>query len=184
MLEVGSFELSRDGLVAAEGGAGFDLLSGKIDGDVLLFPVHGAHGIRGNQHLPAREPLLRVGDQIPDGPVPIVEGGLLDHARFPVAAMEGVTLHRFGFVQHAVPRRFGWTHFTSIRFLYSNRCATAQVVSLMDLDRMMAPDDGGRAIILGLRRSLWRERSPPPRIRREGGAHTRVRLQAVPAANG
>jgi hypothetical protein len=51
----------------------------------LLFRSHRGQRIRRNQHLPAREPVSRVCDQIANGPVPVIEVEFFNFPdRFPV----------------------------------------------------------------------------------------------------
>jgi hypothetical protein len=67
---------------------------------VLLFRVHRPHRIRGDQYLATGQPGSRVGDQIANRPVLVVEVEFLDLADFPVAAVQGVPLEGLGFAKH------------------------------------------------------------------------------------
>jgi len=54
-----------------------------------MITIHSNHRIRGDQHLPAREPVARVGDQIANGPVPVIEVEFIDLPnRLPVGALD------------------------------------------------------------------------------------------------
>ena len=95
MAVVGLFKLVGDGLVTVQGGTGLDLLFGQINGDVLFFFIHGGQRIRGNQHLPVREPGSGFCNQIADGPVPVIEVKFFDLPDFPVEAVQFVTFQCF-----------------------------------------------------------------------------------------
>jgi hypothetical protein len=47
--------------------------------------------------MPAREPVSSGGDQIADGPVPVIEVEFFDLPDFPVEAVQFITLHGFDF---------------------------------------------------------------------------------------
>ena len=80
-------ELPGHGLVTVQGRTVLDLLFGQINRKMLLAFDHAVQRIRGNEHLPAREPVSRVGDQIANGPVPVVEVEFFD---LPDLAVEAV----------------------------------------------------------------------------------------------
>jgi len=86
------FELPGDGLVSVKGGTVLNLLFGQLDFDGLLFFIQGPQRMRGDQHLPAREPASCFCDEITDGPVPVIEIEFFDLPNFPVAAVQLITL--------------------------------------------------------------------------------------------
>jgi hypothetical protein len=64
---------------------------------LLLLFDHGDQRVRRDEHLPVHEPVSRVGDQVTDRPVAVVEVEFLHLPDFPVAAVQFIPLKRFGF---------------------------------------------------------------------------------------
>jgi hypothetical protein len=54
--------------------------------------IYANQRVGGNQHLPAGEPGSRVGNQIANGPVQVIEVELFDLSYFPVEAVQFGTL--------------------------------------------------------------------------------------------
>ncbi len=101
---VGLLELSRDRLVGVQGGTVLDLLFGQGDGDVARVADDSRQRIRGDQDLSLLEPVSRVGDQVADRPVVVIEVEVLDAPDVPVEAAQLGARERLGIVQHcAVP---------------------------------------------------------------------------------
>ena len=64
--------------MAVQGRTFLDLFLCQIDDNIFVIGIHSHQRIRGDQHLAAREPSSRTGDQIADGPMPVVEVEFLD----------------------------------------------------------------------------------------------------------
>jgi hypothetical protein len=94
---IGLLELVGDGLVTVQGWAVLDLLFGQIDGDVLLLAIYCDQRIRGNQHLPVREPVSGVCDQITNGPLPVIEVEFFDLAYCAIKTVQFETRKCSGF---------------------------------------------------------------------------------------
>jgi hypothetical protein len=88
--------LAGDRLVTVQRRTPFNLFLGQVHGKVLLGFDRGDQRMRRNQHLPARKPGAGVGDQIADGPMPVIEVEFFDLPDFPVEAVQFVTLQCFG----------------------------------------------------------------------------------------
>jgi hypothetical protein len=89
--------LAGHGFVTVQGRAVLDLFIRQFNRDGFIFFVDSDKRIRLDQHLPACEPSSRFGDQITDGPVPIIKIEFLNFADFSIHIVQFLTFQGFDF---------------------------------------------------------------------------------------